>query len=282
MPTMPAYLDWLYDAVCFKASHNSYQGSNEKPQDPSKWDFGARYDTGCRGFELDLYQCDPMPGGGGCEWSVSHEGESLGNRCWPLGDYLRHMRRWSELHPGHDPLFVVLDLKSVRGPYAEFAHDLDAYLGQIMGDRLFTPGHLLRSGDPDLVRAVRNPEFGWGPLAAMLETFVFCLSGTGKASRAAYAAFRPHDRLCFTDMDLPEDVTLTQETQAQGHQVVINVPAGQMYWGKNWLKHNPGFLLRVYDLSSSTWKMAVSHGPNILATDDVELLSVGADAFRPS
>lgn len=282
MPPAPAYLDWLYDAVCFKASHNSYQAASGRPQDPARWNFAAMYADGCRGFELDLYQCDPAPGGGGCEWSVSHEGEILGDHCWALGDYLRRMRDWSVATINHDPVFVVLDLKSVREPYTQFAEDFDSYLGNAMGDRLVTPGHLRAAGDPDLVRAVRNPAHGWPPVAAMLGKFIFCLSGTGKRSRGAYASHHPGERLCFTDMDLPEDVTFTQETLEEGHQVVVNVPVGGLYWGKNWLENNPGFLLRVYGLTPGSWKWAKGKGPNILATDHIRQLSVGAQPFARS
>jgi hypothetical protein len=74
---VPAYLDWLYDAVCFKASHNSYQGSNDKPQNSLGWNFKEMYNAGCRGFELDLYQCDTHGAAAGCEWSVSHEGAMM-------------------------------------------------------------------------------------------------------------------------------------------------------------------------------------------------------------
>lgn len=279
MPAVPAYLDWLYDAVCFKASHNSYQGPDEKPQNPATWDVAAQYAAGCRGFELDLYQCVPLDGGHGCEWSVSHEGEVLGRHCWPLAKYLERLRGLSATLPDHDPLFVVLDLKSVREPFTRFAVDLDAYLTNVMAGRVFTPGDLLNGSGPDLVRAVRDTSHGWPPLAALLGKFVFCLSGTGRLSRAAYAAHQPAERVCFTDMDLPEDVTRTQETLAAGHQVVINVRADQLRWGKAWLRSNPGFLLRVYGLGPGDWKQAIGQGPNILATDHVRRLSVGAQPF---
>jgi len=275
----PAYIDWLYDAVCFKASHNSYLGPNGKPQDPAKWTFKPKFDAGCRGFELDLYQCKPDGGGMGCEWSVSHEGEVLGKGCWPLKPYLEYLRKWSQADPLHDPIFVSLDLKSVRQPYQQFAEDLDAYLDGSLKGQLFTPGNLLAGGAPDLVRAVRDPLHGWPPIASLLGKIIFCLSGTGTASRAAYAAHHPAERLCFADLDRPEDVTLTQETLATGHQVVINVPHDQMFWGKNWLKYNPGFLLRVYGLGPGDWSKAVGKGPNVLATDYVTKLKVGAQPF---
>jgi hypothetical protein len=283
MTPPPAYLDWLYDAVCFKASHNSYHGKEGNPQNPAKWDFDAQYQAGCRGFELDLYQCDPESSDTGCEWSVSHEGLKLGKGCWPLSGYLSYLQKWSGKQSGHDPVFVVLDLKSVRQPYSSFADDLDPYINKILGGQVFGPRELLNSGAPDLVRAVRDSAIGWPPIAALMNRFIFCLSGTRSLARAAYAGYHPAQRLCFTDLDLPEDLSMVGQTLTQGHQVVINCRASdQMEWGRKWLRNNPGFLLRVYGLGTANWRKAVGKGPNVLATDYVTKLSVGAEPFVKS
>ncbi len=278
----PDYIDWLYDAVCFKASHNSYLGLNGKPQDPATWNFQARYDIGCRGFELDVYQCDPATAGTDCEWSVSHEGEGLGQGCWPFNGYLDRLRKWSGVNPGHDPVFITLDLKSVRQPYEKFAEELDDYIASTMQQLLWSPAALLAGGAPDLVRAVQDARHGWPSIADLLGKFIFCLSGSGMPSRAAYASHRPHERLCFADMDRPEDVAMTQETLKSGNQVIINVRSDQRYWGTVWQKHNPGFLLRVYGLGVGDWPKVAGKGPNILATDAITKLTVGPRPFARS
>ncbi len=37
---VPSCYDWLYDAVCFKASHNSYQGASGKPSSEDHSTYG--------------------------------------------------------------------------------------------------------------------------------------------------------------------------------------------------------------------------------------------------
>lgn len=268
MPPLPSYLDALYDAVCFKASHNSYCGPGS-PVLPLPECFDAKYDLGCRGFELDLHE---ITGPNGRDWEVYHEDRPA--TPLKLDAYLGHLAGWD----GHDPVFIVLDLKSVKKPYGEFAVALDKTIRNRLDGRLFSPGDLM-VGDLDLVQSLRDLACpGWKPIGAMMGKFIFCLSGVGMTARDSYADHRPRARACFVDCDLPEDRTLTQARVQKGRSIIINVKANQTCWGRAWLRNNPGFLLRVFDLTSGSWGRAKGRA-NILATNAVKSLSVGAEAF---
>jgi hypothetical protein len=262
-----------YNEVCFKASHNSYgHPLTHPPGSLVPWNPEPLFDLGVRGLELDIWE---WPSG---EWTVSHNGEVPDTPDHHLTGYLERIREWSEQDQTKDPLQIVLDIKSARGPSSTFADRLDRYIWRVMqGARLVTPGDLLRPGDRDLVDAARR---GWGHIP-MRGAFLFCVSGP-PGPRTAYAASDPSRRRCFADLDLPVDKTMTQVGLRKGNRIIINVPADQWKWGANWLCHNPGFLLRVYDLGRAQWEEVVGTGANILATDDVEHLRVGPERFAPT
>lgn len=126
-----------------------------------------------------------------------------------LRDALRELRAWSDQHPAHIPLFVLLELKdSPAGP--EFTQPvpwtprlLDALEAEIL--EILPVSRLLR---PDDVRGNRRSlreavlAEGWPELATARGRFIFLLDNTDER-RALYLDRSPtlEGRLCFVSAD---------------------------------------------------------------------------------
>ncbi len=166
--------DTAYSATTSVGVHNAY----EKDAFPY---LAAALDSGAGLLELDVWTNAFGPG-----WLVSH-GNPLGNdnncvgaaspaelrggkRDQSLPGCLADMRAWHDAHPGHRPLLVKVELKDGfndkrgRGP-----DELDALLGETLGDALFRPGDLA-AGHATLDEAVRAR--GWPARGALAGRFV--------------------------------------------------------------------------------------------------------------
>lgn len=256
---MPSrYENTPFNYLAFKASHNSYdQGADLEtqlsfdPADPSR--------DGCRGLELDLVQV-----GKGADWEVRH---SPGWRP-PLGDprrqedptrslaeWLADLRRWAAARPGHDPVVVILDLKTVDFRIASLPADFDAYLraAGFSEDNLFTPAHLVLM------------DWHWPTLGEMRDHFVLVLSGAGEI-KSNYA--RSQNPLCFADRYIGRNTTkcpdFTKDTR-----VFVNIDAnGRFETTLNWCCRSPAMFVRVYYVNAERdWRAVRKAGANMLATD---------------
>ncbi|MFB6811289.1 Ca2+-dependent phosphoinositide-specific phospholipase C [Streptomyces sp. NPDC056387] len=165
--------DAKLDRITFSGNHNAYEKST----------YGRLtdgLDAGSRLLEIDVYT-DPVSG-----WVVSHSNPVASDsnctrknvfgkqvRNGDLADCLTDMRRWSDAHPGHDPVYVKLEMKwgfYGRGDMAP--EDLDRLIAHRLGsDRVFTPGELTGTAYTDADTAARAG--AWPTLARARGKFLF-------------------------------------------------------------------------------------------------------------
>jgi hypothetical protein len=137
--------------------------------------------------------------------------------CPTLRQCLRQVRTWSEAHPGHVPLFLLIEAKNQDLPILPGAtrtvpfspalfDDLDRELVEVMGrDRIITPDDV-RNGYPTLNQAVRDG--AWPSLAASRGKVLFLmLTANGPASTADYLKGHPslRGRMAFLRAQPGED-----------------------------------------------------------------------------
>ncbi len=270
---MNSYQNLPYNQAVFKSSHNSYD-RDEQPlgkqlafhNDPATY-----YNCGCRGLELDIWrhtQDDPKSP----DWfTVNH----LTNGGEIFSVYLKQLQDWHKQNPGHDPVWVSLDVKSSMGDESTFPEELDRYLTIFMGrDLILAPGDLFEgiSGN-NLSERVKQQ--GWPLLGTLINKFIFCLSGE-EDWKKTYAETAPATRLCLAD------ATDASKLLVPNARVVYNVKAGKGSPDDiNRLKSNKN-LIRIYDTDSQKdWQNAIQLGGNILATNEVSDHTWAAVSTQP-
>ena len=253
--------DRRYHDVTFKASHNSFERDEKPFTEQLSWSRGSPHQAGCRGLELDLRESPHLT-----VWAVHHD-EYTSRADRQFGEFLHHLRRWSELHRGHDVITVTLDLKARARDRRQFPRYLDLLIDECLGrDRLFTPTDLIGDHDSLVAGAMAD---GWPTLDALRGRFVLCLSGDESTKQTYASAGR--DRRCFADQRLREGDRLPSRTD--GDRVFVNVNADEDW---DWEAHvraladRPGFISRTYGCNTSDlWRRAIAAGANIVATDMV-------------
>lgn len=250
-----------FHEVQFKASHNSFDRDEKPVTDQLAWRPSQPHQAGCRGLELDLRESPNL-----WSWSVHHD-EYQGRADLQLSEYLRHLRRWSEFHPGHDVITITVDLKERARDLRDFPRYLDATIDEFLGhERLFRPSDLL--GDHQTLVAAAMAT-GWPPLEDLRGRFVLCLSGDER-TKASYAR-SSRDRLCFADRRVREGDPLP--SASDGHRVFFNFNVTEDWsWDERlrWFARQHGFITRAYVVNSSDlWDRVITAGANIVATDKV-------------
>ncbi len=275
--------DSQYDQLAFKASHNSYDRDEDFHQQ-LKWNPSQPYDGGCRGLEVDIVRHSNSTKGTSLGYfQVSHD---QGGNGPPLANYLGYLLSWHLADPGHDPVFVDLDIRSKEGDVSVFPDEIDNYLREwFSGPLIFTPGNLLTDPDLDLVGNLEKN--GWPALETLRGLFLFCLSGTN-SWKEFYANDDLSHRLCFSDVDV--DDTKTTSPVTSGNRAVANLHLYSDDYDK-WKKLVPSLraqrlLVRGYVLNSEgIWDKAQGAGVNVLATDKVsghDWAKVGNEPFAPA
>jgi hypothetical protein len=272
-----------YHDVMFKAAHNSEE-HRERLAEQLAWDERRPWQGGCSGLELDVAQ-----DGQAWRWSVSHD-RYTDRAERQLGAYLDELRGWSDAHPEHRVITVVLDLKSGVRDGAAFAAAFDDYIARSFPvERLYTPGQLMGSA-PDLVTGAMRG--GWPSLAALRGRFIFCLSGDAPGRwmddlKETYAATEAGRRLCFADRRLSEHGQ--RPSTAAGRRVFCNFDFQRVQdWGDEtieWFHRQRGFITRGYLANDARlWGMALGRGVNVIATDRIQghdWATVGSTPFWP-
>jgi hypothetical protein len=129
-------------------------------------------------------------------------------RCVTFVDCLRDVKSWSDAHPGHLPIMILVEAKDdVLPPVLDFVipipigpaqfDALDAEIRSVFPpEQLITPDDV-RRGRPTLDDAVRT--LGWPALGDARGKVLFCLDNAGK--RAAYLEGHPAlaGRILFTN-----------------------------------------------------------------------------------
>lgn len=179
-------------------THNSYHlspGTLVKQWDYTHRPLGDQLEfQGARKFELDLWFT-----GAGAPIDVYHiETLDTGSTCATLVDCLMALRTWSDAHPTHHFLYVMLELKSAFD-LQNSAALLDTLEQQILSalprERLITPDDI-QGEAPDLRAGLA--ERGWPTLDATRGKFLFVLHDGGKW-RDAYTDGSTRGRLLFPD-----------------------------------------------------------------------------------
>jgi len=255
---MSQYEHTPFNYLAFKASHNSYdQGVDLEiqlsfdPADPSR--------DGCRGLELDLVQV-----GQGSDWEVRHSAgwrpplgdpRRVNDKTRRLSEWLGDLRRWCDARPGHDPVVVVLDIKSVDFRIQTFPDDFDAALraAGFNEDNLFNPSDLVLMN------------WSWPTLGEMRGHCVFVISGA-EGIKSNYA--KSHNPLCFADRYIGRGVT-TAPNFKKDPRVFVNIDCnGRFETVLDWSRRHPAMFVRVYYVNDErSWREVRKAGANMLATD---------------
>jgi hypothetical protein len=178
------------DQLQLKGSHNSYHRAPRFPLSPR-----FRYDhaplatqleqQGVRHLEIDVRYADGR-------LRVGHapiiDGETS---CSDFHSCIRHVKRWSQRHPLHVPVFVFVQPKEgglIGADLDDRIELLDHEIGRVFSrHELLTPREVAR-GYPSLVSAVRT--LGWPTLESTRGKVAFVLFGAQRLVRK-YARGRP-------------------------------------------------------------------------------------------
>ena len=225
--------------VQMKGTHNSYHVAPSQGV-VAEWNYthAPLYEQldvqGVRQFELDVH----YHGAEGFRvYHVAIIDEQT--TCRTLAACLGELRRWSDGHPGHHALVVVLEAKSATGgaPIQGHYEELEAeILGVWPRERILTPDDV-RGTHPTLREALA--EDGWPTLAETRDRVLFVLISTSREPvdhTVEYAALHPglEGALLFVrsdDTTLPH-AAVVEFGDARGHEDELRALATQ------------GFLLR--------------------------------------
>ena len=259
------YRTLRYDCAVFKEIHNTYSGTThrwERTLERLASDEGAPP----RGVELDLHQSVKNP----YEWCVTHLGDYNNSDDDCLRRFFDDLKLWAESNPDHDPIHVLLDLKSTRGNGALLAKDLDPYILQsLKREQLFTPADLCARGKGS-VRDVAIT-YGWPFVSDLIGRFIFTLSGDDEKKKLQYARTSPLDRLCFADQGY---FTTPKAPPKDTDQIVVNC---EYFDGPTvgkalmWVVDRPGLLTRGYYVDNQErWDSARQAAINMIALENVD------------
>jgi len=180
------------------ATHNSYHIEQDAPIQSSPTTqythapLDQQLDLGVRGFELDVVNA---PDG---TFPVMHTPVvDATSNCTPIAQCLQVTRRWSEAHPGHVPIFILIEPKnddidflidpSLRRFDAAGLDQLDKTVRSSLGRQLITPDSV-RGKAKTLRRAVTRR--GWPTLGKTRGKVLVALNTEG-AIRDAFLQGHP-------------------------------------------------------------------------------------------
>ena len=161
------------------------------------------------------------------------------SHCPLFADCLLALRQWSDTHPAHSPVFVLMNIKE-RGAFgangggfqpaqwdAELYRALDQQILQVLGaDKLLRPAAVQKPG-LSLRESVR--QHGWPPVSRTLGQFIFIFDGDATQLRRYQAATATQEQVLFasTGIDDPQAaiLVLNQPIQLQA-QIKSAVVAG--------------------------------------------------------
>lgn len=154
-------------------THNSYHIQDPDSLSEPSWAYTHRpldeqADIGVRQFELDLHWVDN-------EWQVFHVqvADEL-TICLQLTECLSVLKSWSDAHPAHLPLTILMEIKDEADPIsvARLVDALDDTIVSVLSeDRLVLPREVQGSAD-NLRDAVAA---GWPTLGTMRGSFVMVM-----------------------------------------------------------------------------------------------------------
>jgi len=181
------------------ATHNSYHIQQDAPIQSSPTTqythapLDQQLDLGVRGFEIDVVNA---PDG---SFPVLHTPVvDATSNCTPLAQCLQVIRTWSEAHPGHVPIFVLIEPKNddvdfvidptLRRFDAAGLDQLDKTVRSSLGRGLITPDSV--RGSAKTLRAAVLGRRGWPPLSKTRGKTLVALN-TGGGIRDAFLQGHP-------------------------------------------------------------------------------------------
>jgi hypothetical protein len=220
-----------WDEVQALGTHNSYHIAPDSPLLP--WAYTHRpldeqLGIGVRQFELDVVIDEA-----GTEFAVFHV-EQIDDKttCATLTECVATMNAWSEAHPHHQPILVLIEPKD-----AVPADEADAWLAALEGTiegawpraRLVVPDTIARNHGS--LQAGLAAE-GWPTIDELRGRALFVLH-EGEALRDAFVAGGTEGRLLFPDAmgDLVVDwsaVHTINDPIGQADEIAAAVAAGQL------------------------------------------------------
>jgi hypothetical protein len=181
------------------ATHNSYHIQQDAPIQSSPTTqythapLDQQLDLGVRGFEIDAVNA---PDG---SFPVLHTPvvDNTSN-CTPLAQCLQVTRAWSAAHPGHVPIFILIEPKNddvdfvidptLRRFDAAGVDHLDKTVRASLGRQLITPDSV--RGTAKTLRGAVSGRRGWPPLSKTRGKVLVALN-TGGAIRDAFLQGHP-------------------------------------------------------------------------------------------
>jgi hypothetical protein len=161
------------------------------------------------------------------------------SHCPLFADCLLALRHWSDTHPAHSPVFVLMNVKE-RGAFgangggfqpaqwdAELYRVLDRQILQMLGaEKLLRPADVQKPG-LSLRDSVR--QHGWPALSKTMGQFIFIFDGDTTQARSYQAAVAAREQVLFasTGIDDPQAAILVlNQPVAQQAQIHSAVAAG--------------------------------------------------------
>lgn len=201
-------------------------------------------------------------------------GIDFSSECIAFSDCLARLKRWSEQHPGHFPLMIMLNAKETQPDFVKqplpVAFDkaqyeaLDSLIVQQLGrEKLFVPDDLRGSHD-----SLRNAllQQGWPDLNELKGKFIFVFDAN---SEQAELYRNEHKNLRGRSM-----FSSYAATEDEAAIIIANDPIEQQRQIQQWVKQ--GFLVRTRadaDFNSSNaqrearFDAAQSSGAHWISTD---------------
>ena len=285
LPTLAALLSCSASAIEFKsfidpqvwskpfqevsqvACHNCY----EEQYAPSIYDALSSVRT----LEIDFYDDRDLNWGAySGNWFVRH-GLTGGNHsnCSGQGNLqscLNDVRRWSDDHPGHFPITIILDKKqgfSDRGRGRE-PSDLDSLVSNVLGSKLYTPKDLkhFTGKNGGLRHAVSQA--GWPTTLSLSGKIILVLNGSRNEWLNHYANARKDNAKIFISpaTNGQNDITGTvsgMNSTASSYVVMNNMSSSNKKWSREVLKNN--HIGRVWGNDGQKFEQQIAHGSNISA-----------------
>ncbi|MFO0696124.1 MAG: Ca2+-dependent phosphoinositide-specific phospholipase C [Polyangiales bacterium] len=211
------------------ATHNSYHVRLEPSPIPD-WDYYFEPlatqlgSEGIRGLELDVHYVDD--GTTPPHYEVFHVGGlDAGTTCQLFDDCLAEIRKFSDAHPGHHPLFVQIELKepTAASVTLDMLDLLDDQIRAVFSDSILVTPDQVRGTHPTLREAIATD--GWPTLAVARGRTMFafdcersvCLAyangGTGLDGRVIFADSEPTDPFAAVMIHNSPDANATSLVQ---------------------------------------------------------------------
>lgn len=187
-----AFNDVPLNQISVSGLHNAYEQSKSKS-------ITKGLDLGAHLLEIDSYSTYGNTGG----WIVSHSdplvndnnctyttGSGIFKTTWSNGSLrtcLDDLKDWSDAHPGHDPIYLKIELKwGFRSKANMGPADLDQLVAKHLGaENLFKPADLVGTSYPTLDAAAKAGAWPtWSQLRGKF--IVFPITGTIENKLAGY------------------------------------------------------------------------------------------------